>query len=62
MSGLDAVEWGVIENETADGNVHVIPLGILTHVETRECWCGPRVEHHDRDLVIHCPHTGESEN
>lgn len=42
--------WMVIETDTT---VEVIPDYGPEHREGGECWCDPRIEHYDRDLVIH---------
>lgn len=38
---FDTEEWAADE----DGVIHVLPLNdVRKHKETRECWCGPRLE------------------
>ena len=42
--------WLVIETDTT---IEVIPDYGPEHVMESPCWCGTRIEHYDRDLVIH---------
>lgn len=50
-------KWGVFEIEDAD-EFHVAPCpdegdGCLGHDLTIECWCQPRIDDQNSNLIIH---------
>ena len=48
MSGAE------ILRDTGTGDIHVYPLGDLReHVLTPLCWCRPRRDEDDREIVVH---------
>jgi hypothetical protein len=50
MSKTATLKWGVFE---FDFTIEVIPLFGKEHVQGKGCWCGPKIEYYDRDLIVH---------